>query len=70
MLKSKLTLEFEGKEDRKYTLTCEPNSPLGELHDALFAMKQFVVDKINEATKIDQKVVPETTKEVEDEQTS
>ncbi len=41
------------KGERVYQLHLPSNAPLGELHDVLFQMRSFVVDKINEAVQID-----------------
>jgi len=35
--------------ERVYALLCEIDSPLGEVHDALSAMKGFIIQKIQEA---------------------
>lgn len=35
--------------ERIYQLLCEIDSPLGEVHDALSAMKGFIIQKIREA---------------------
>jgi hypothetical protein len=50
MIKNLTILEIE-KGDRKYCLSCSPDSPLGELHDVISEMKAFVVEKINESQK-------------------
>jgi hypothetical protein len=42
--------------ERTYTLLCECESPLGEVHDALSFMKGFVIQKIQEAQQIPQEV--------------
>lgn len=47
MIKSKTVLEVK-RNDRIYQLECEPDSPLGEVYDALCAMRSFVVQRINE----------------------
>lgn len=47
MIKSKTLLEHKIGE-RVYELHCDPNSPLGELHDALTVMRNFIIDKIKE----------------------
>jgi len=39
--------------DKVYTLTLPSNAPLGELHDVLFQLRSFVVDKINESIAAD-----------------
>lgn len=48
MFKQKMVLEVKGAEDRMHRLECDPSTPLGEVHDAVCAMKNFVVQKINE----------------------
>lgn len=45
MIKSITTLEHKIGE-RVYAFHCDPNSPLGELHDALTVMRSFIVDKM------------------------
>ncbi len=45
MLKNKTVLEVKSGEN-SYELHCGPQSPLGDLHDALCKMKAFVVEKI------------------------
>lgn len=52
MLKQSANLEIV-KDDRVYSLTLPTSAPLGEVHDVLFQMRSFVVDKINEAIKAD-----------------
>jgi len=54
MLKTNAQLEVKIGE-RVYTLNLPSESPLGEVHDALFRMRSYVVDKINEAIKADKK---------------
>ncbi len=41
--------------ERIYALLCECDSPLGEVHDALSAMKVFIIQKIQEAEALPQK---------------
>lgn len=53
MLKTNAKLEVTIGE-RVYTLNLPSESPLGEVHDALFRMRSYVVDRINEAIKADQ----------------
>lgn len=48
MIKNRTILEIKIA-DNVYELHCGPQSPLGELHDALCQMKAFVVGKIIEA---------------------
>jgi len=65
MLKTSAILEVKIN-DRTYVLTLPNDSPLGEVHDALFQMRSFVVEKINEAQKADaKKEVSEEEKPVE-----
>ena len=52
MLKQASILEIV-KDDRVYTMVLPNNAPLGELHDVLFQMRSFVVEKINEAVNAD-----------------
>lgn len=66
MFKQKLHLEVKGKEDRVYRLECEPNSPLGEIHDALCAMKNVVVQQIVKIQESDKK--PDQEPEKQDEE--
>lgn len=47
MIKSKTVLHHKIG-DRDYNLEVSPDSPLGELHDALVAMKNFVIQKMQE----------------------
>lgn len=54
MLKQSATLEVKIGE-RVYTLTLPSESPLGEVHDALFQMRSYVISKIIEAQKADEK---------------
>lgn len=35
---------------RTYQFHFAPDSPIGEIHDVLFQMKSFIVQKINEAS--------------------
>jgi len=48
MLKQTAILEVV-RQDRVYTMILPNNAPLGELHDVIFQMRSFVVDKINES---------------------
>jgi hypothetical protein len=50
MIKTTTVLEAKIGE-RTYQLECAPESPLGELHDALSMMKGFVIEKMKEADK-------------------
>ncbi len=53
MLKQHATLEVKIGE-RVYQLHLPSDCPLGEVHDALFKMRSFVVSKINDAQKADE----------------
>ena len=59
MLKTNAQLEVKIGE-RVYTLNLPSESPLGEVHDALFRMRSYVIEKINEAAKVD---APKETEE-------
>lgn len=48
MLKQTAILEVV-RQDRVYTMILPNNAPLGELHDVIFQMRSFVVDKINDS---------------------
>ena len=50
MIRSQTLIEIKIA-DRTYVLGCAPDSPLGELCDALTQMRQIVVDKIVQSTK-------------------
>lgn len=45
MIKSQTIIEIKIGE-RNYTFECSPDSPLGEIHDALFQMKSIIVQQI------------------------
>lgn len=45
MLKQKLILE-EKREDRVYSLEIPSGCNLGEVHDVIFSMKQWVIDQM------------------------
>ena len=47
MIKNFVALEHK-VDDRVYQFFCDPNAPLGEIHDAICKMKSYVVDKIVE----------------------
>lgn len=57
MIKVQTVLEVK-KNDRAYTLTLDPSSPLGEVHDVLQEMKHFVIGKMQEAEKPAQEEQP------------
>lgn len=48
MFKQLSILEVKAGEDRFHRYECPPNSPLGEVHDCLWAMLSFVAEKIKE----------------------
>ncbi len=50
MIKQKTILEVKVGE-RSYQMECSPESPLGELHDALSQMKAFVIQRMVDAEK-------------------
>jgi hypothetical protein len=52
MIKNLSTLEVKIGE-RVYKLLCETESTWGELHDVLYQMKNFVVQRINEIHRAD-----------------
>ncbi len=60
MIKSKTLLEHKIGE-RVYEFHCDPNSPLGELHDALTVMRNFIIDKIRDIDS--EKKAPECSSE-------
>jgi len=41
--------------NRKYTLICDPESPLGELHDVICQFKASVVKRIQEVQESEEK---------------
>jgi hypothetical protein len=63
MLKQNAILEVKIGE-RVYQLNLPSESPLGEVHDALFQMRSFVLGKIQEAMKADEPKAPEQSQEV------
>lgn len=48
--------------EKVYQFLCEVDSPIGQVHDALSAMKGFVIEKINEAQKAEQPAAQEEPK--------
>lgn len=50
MIKNKTVLEHKVG-DRVYEFYFSPDSPAGEIHDALVLIKGFVIERINEAQK-------------------
>lgn len=70
MMKNKVSLQVTGKDGKGYEFLCDPDSPLGEIHDVLFSMKRHIVEKINEHSQADRKALPdeeEKPEEVEEE---
>ena len=55
MLKTNTTLEI-AKDIGNYILHIPQNCTLGQLHDVLFEMREFVVGKINEAISAQKKM--------------
>lgn len=53
MLKSQAILEVR-KNERIYQFSFYSDAPLGELHDALYQMRSFVVEKMANALNLDQ----------------
>ncbi len=45
---TKLEVKIDGK---IYLFLCDPDSPIGAVHDSLCAMKQFVIQRIQDANK-------------------
>ena len=43
---SKSALEVKGSNNRSYSFHCSPDSPLGEVHDALCTMKKQIIDEM------------------------
>lgn len=58
MLKTIASLEVKVGE-RLYSLHLPSEAPLGEVHDVLFQMRSYVIDKINDAVKVDAPKEPE-----------
>lgn len=52
MIKQKTVLEVKIGE-RIYEMCMSPDSPLGEIYDALSQIRLFVVNKINEQNKLE-----------------
>jgi hypothetical protein len=63
MIKNVTTLEHKIGE-RVYQFCCDPNSPLGELHDALHAMRNFVISKMQEVDKKNEETASEVKADV------
>ena len=54
MFKQLSILEVKAGEDRFHRYECPPNSPLGEIHDSLCAMRKYVLDLMEEQEKKDE----------------
>ena len=63
MFRSVLQLDVKGKEDRIYRLSCESSSPMGELYDALCAMRNHVVQVMQQHGEPEEKKLEEEKKE-------
>lgn len=50
MLKNSVKLQVE-KNERKYSFDCEPNAPLGEIFDVLCEMREYILNRMNDAVK-------------------
>jgi hypothetical protein len=62
MLKQKSILEVK-IDDRLYEFQCDGAAPLGEIHDVLCRMKQYIVQRIVDAEKAEVVKEPEVTVE-------
>lgn len=62
MLKTNAILEIV-KETRSYKFIIPENASLGEIHDVLFQMKTFIIDKINEIAAMQKPQDPEIEKQ-------
>jgi hypothetical protein len=51
--------------ERAYQLVCALDSPIGELHDALCHMKNFVIHKVNEINSKESQATTPLTPEPE-----
>lgn len=54
MIKNLIKLEHKIG-DRVFHMYCDPDSPLGEVHDALSAMKAYIVARIKDAHELESK---------------
>jgi hypothetical protein len=61
MLKQAAILEIV-KDERVYTFILPQSAPIGELHDVLFQMRAFVIERIQEAAKAEVQKVEEPEK--------
>lgn len=64
MIKNRTVLEWKVGE-RLYEFHCQPDSPLGEIHDALMQFKGTIVDKMIAAHQAE---AAEAEKQMEEEQ--
>lgn len=53
MLKQSVYLEVV-KEDRIYKLHLPDSCPLGEVHDVLYQMRSYIIERMNDSRKADQ----------------
>ena len=53
-MKTKTVLEIE-KENRSYHFICENTSPLGEVYDVLFEMRQDILQRMQKVNEEEQK---------------
>lgn len=51
MFKQRYVLDVIGQDERIYRFDCDPNAPLGEMHDALKTMMDIVIKQINDYPK-------------------
>lgn len=75
MFKQRYVLEVKGAEDRVYRFDCDPLSPSGEIHDALFTMRGVVLKQLSENHKKeglpeDQESKKEKAKETKDDKST
>ena len=62
MIKTKTIIEIQIGE-RNYICECSPESPLGELHDALIQMKSIVIEQILKEQEKEKKICNSTNEE-------
>ena len=61
MLKQQIILEVK-KGENTYLMQLPQNCALGEVHDVLYQMRTFVIERILEEQKKDKPIVPEIDK--------
>ena len=66
MFKQRLLLEVQGQNDRMYRLECPPESPAGEIFDAVCVMRAHILEKMNEITSVDEKEPAQDCEKEED----